>query len=83
MFNTTHRWHREARPSRFVFGGHEREQAPEVVNPAWMSARVKIKRIGRGFMCHGRAVELREVVTMEAYAAQGLVAMGRAERIED
>lgn len=54
------------------------QQSGGRVNPEWMSTPTKIKRVGRGFVAHGRPVELGEIVTVSRYDAEGLVKMGKA-----
>lgn len=48
---------------------------PRVTRPT------KIRRIGNGFMAHGRHVEPNEVVMVENWLATGLVQMQKAEYV--
>lgn len=51
-------------------------------NPEHLTRPTKVRRIGRGFTVAGRGVEMGETVTVDAFTAEGLCKMGRAELVE-
>ncbi|MEQ1794297.1 MAG: hypothetical protein ABL970_08915 [Nitrospira sp.] len=61
-------------------------QQPIMKNPDHLTKPVRVRRIGdprRGFSVHGRAIQLYEVVTVEASVAAGLCQMGKAEMVTE